>query len=85
MVFTKIPTPTPQKRADGPTGPLLAARPPFVPSDFMTDMNTSQPMKSPREAVRRVRRHDASNFDDYLVVGLITVVLLALVAAWILL
>lgn len=48
-------------------------------------MNTPQQMKRPREAVRRVRRHDASNFDDYLVVGLITVVLLALVAAWILL
>jgi hypothetical protein len=38
-------------------------------------------MKTPR----RVLKKDASNFDDYLVVGLIIAVLIALVAALILL
>jgi hypothetical protein len=48
-------------------------------------MSTSQQMKSAPKTVRRVRQHDASNFDDYLVVGLVAVVILTLFAALILL
>ncbi|MFO8098640.1 MAG: hypothetical protein R6T83_03345 [Salinibacter sp.] len=48
-------------------------------------MKTSPETKRSQGTVRRVRKHDASNFDDYLVVGLLCIVILALFAAWILL
>lgn len=42
-------------------------------------------MSKPTETPRRVVKKDASNFDDYLVVGLILSVIIGLVAALILL
>lgn len=42
-------------------------------------------MKTARETPRTTRKYDASNFDDYLVVGLILVVFAALLAALLLL
>lgn len=64
---------------------MLTQRRPFVPYDSTEEMSTSQQMKSAPKTVRRVRQHDASNFDDYLVVGLVAVVILTLFAALILL
>lgn len=48
-------------------------------------MSTSQEIKTPQKAARHIRKHDASNFDDYLVVGLVGIVTLALFAALVLL
>jgi hypothetical protein len=42
-------------------------------------------MSKPKETPRRVLKKDASNFDDYLVVGLVLAVIIGLVAALILL
>ena len=53
--------------------------------DSTDAMSTPQQLKKTQEAVRPVRQHDASNFDDYLVVGLVAVVILTLFAALILL
>jgi len=53
-------------------------------------MSTAQELKGPQKDNRQkelgwVRKHDASNFDDYLVVGLVAGVTVALFAALILL
>jgi len=53
--------------------------------DSTDAMSTPQQLKKTQEAVRPVRQHDASNFDDYLVVGLVAIVILTLFAALILL
>lgn len=45
----------------------------------------SKEMKTTQETTRRTRKYDASNFDDYLVVALIALVIAALFAALILL
>ncbi len=44
-------------------------------------MSTIQEKKISQETARTVRKHDASNFDDYLVVGLMAIVILALITA----
>jgi hypothetical protein len=67
-----------------PRGPIL---PEGLPSHSptSTEMSTPHELKSVQEAPRRDRKHDASNFDDYLVVGLVAGVTIALFAALILL
>lgn len=64
----------------GPTGLTLDER-------FLLPVINAYPkeMKTTQEAPRRTRKYDASNFDDYLVVGLIAFVIVALFAALILL
>lgn len=42
-------------------------------------------MKTTQETTRRTRKYDSSNFDDYLVIGLVASVILALFLALILL
>lgn len=61
-----------------PRGPLN------LPDNY-TEMSTIQEKKISQEAARTVRKHDASNFDDYLVAGLMAIVILALITALILL